>query len=57
MAKQHGYHHRIVAALNAATYLRQIAQSQKKTELAQSYRAMINEYNRERNAVVETKRW
>jgi hypothetical protein len=56
-AAQDGYHHRIVAALNAATYLRQIARRQKNTPLAQSYNAKVREYNRERVRLVRTKRW
>jgi len=56
-ADQDGYHHRIVAALHAATYLRQIARSRNDTTLAQSYNAKITEYNNERRQVVRTKRW
>jgi hypothetical protein len=55
--KQDGYHHRLVAALNAATYLRGVARSQKNTALARSYNAMIRQYSQERNMVIKTKRW
>jgi hypothetical protein len=56
-AKQDGYHHRVVAALNATSYLRQLAQRQKNTELVRSYNAKVDEYNIKRNELLKTKRW
>ncbi|HUW20686.1 MAG TPA: hypothetical protein VMW16_15415, partial [Sedimentisphaerales bacterium] len=56
-AKQDGYHHKIVAALNAANYLRQMAQSQKDTARIELYDARIREYNDEQAIVMRTKRW
>jgi hypothetical protein len=49
-AKKDGYHHRIVAALNAATYLRQVTDKQKNA-------ARVQQYSKERREVVKTKRW
>ncbi|MHC4575087.1 MAG: hypothetical protein ACYS76_13310, partial [Planctomycetota bacterium] len=55
--KQDGYHHRIVAALNAASYLRQLAASRKDTARVQLYKAKIDEYTSEQRRIVGTKRW
>ena len=56
-AKEDGYHHRVVAALNAAGYLKQLADRQKNIELVRSYNAKIGEYNVKRNELLKTKRW
>ncbi|GAI57603.1 unnamed protein product, partial [marine sediment metagenome] len=56
-AKQHAYHHRIAAALNVASYLQRIAQSQKKSELVQFYSDKTKEYNNERKELLNGKRW
>ncbi|MHC4624811.1 MAG: hypothetical protein ACYS4W_13015, partial [Planctomycetota bacterium] len=56
-ANQDGHHHRIVAALNVAGYLRQLANRTRNTELAQSYSATINDLNAERNRTLKNKRW
>jgi hypothetical protein len=56
-AKDDGYHYRIVAALNAASYLRQLAQGRKDSERAEFYAAKIKEYKEERNSLMNTKRW
>jgi len=55
--RQHGYHNRIAAALNAISYLRAEAQRQKNTELVQSYSAKLKEYVNERVQLLKTKRW
>jgi hypothetical protein len=55
--KKDGYHHRIVAALNAATYLRRIARSQRNAERVRFYSEKIEEYSSKRKEVVATKRW
>ncbi|HUW19741.1 MAG TPA: hypothetical protein VMW16_10615, partial [Sedimentisphaerales bacterium] len=56
-AKKDGYHNKIVAALHAANYLRQMARSQNDTQRSQSYNAIIRQYNEEQINVVKTKRW
>jgi len=55
--KQDGYHHKVVAALNAASYLRQLASRARKTELVLSYTERISGFNAERNNLLNTKRW
>ncbi len=56
-AKQDGYHHRIAAALNAASYLQRIAETQKNTKLVQFYSDKTKEYNDERKQLLKRKRW
>ena len=56
-AKQDGYHHRIVAALVAADYLSKIAKKQGNTKLGEDYNTKRKRYNKERTAVLKTKRW
>jgi hypothetical protein len=56
-AKQDGYHHRIAAALNVCSYLREIARSQKKTDLVKSYDAKMKLYQSERQELLRRKRW
>ena len=56
-AQQDGYHHRIAAALNAASYLQRIAETQKNTKLVQSYSTKRKEYNNERKQLIKRKRW
>jgi hypothetical protein len=56
-AKQDGYHHRIAAALNVCSYLREIARSQKKTDLMKSYAAKMKLYQSERKELLRRKRW
>ncbi|MHC4345777.1 MAG: hypothetical protein ACYSUP_13960, partial [Planctomycetota bacterium] len=56
-SKQDGQHHRIVAALNAAGYLRQLANRARNTELSRSYSARISDLNAERNKTLKYKRW
>ncbi|MHC4575606.1 MAG: hypothetical protein ACYS76_16050, partial [Planctomycetota bacterium] len=53
-ARTDGYHHKVVAALNAASYLRRLARSRKDTTRIQLYSAKIREYNEE---VVKIKTW
>ncbi len=55
--KEDGYFHRIVAALNAGSYLRAIAKKQKNTELMQSYNDKMKEYKSEQKRLLKTKRW
>jgi hypothetical protein len=55
--KEHGYFHKIVAALNAGSYLRAIAKKQKDTRLVQSYDARMNEYKSEQIRLLRRKRW
>jgi len=56
-AKQDGYHHRIAAALNVCSYLREIARSRKKTDLMKSYDAKMKLYQSERKELLRRKRW
>jgi hypothetical protein len=56
-AKQDGYHHRIAAVLNVCSYLREIARSQNKTELANSYGTKMKLYQSERQELLRRKRW
>ncbi len=56
-AKEDGYHHKIAAALNAASYLQRIAERQKDTKLVQSYSDKKKEYNNERKQLIKKKRW
>ncbi len=56
-AKQHGYLHRIIAARIASNYLQKVAETQKDTELAQSYSARIREYDNEIKQLAKAKRW
>ncbi|MHC4621326.1 MAG: hypothetical protein ACYTEQ_26585, partial [Planctomycetota bacterium] len=56
-AGQDGYHHRIVAALNASTYLRGLARKQQDREQAEFYAARIKQYKNERRLITKDKRW
>ncbi|MBW8042121.1 MAG: hypothetical protein FVQ85_19270 [Planctomycetes bacterium] len=56
-AKQHGYHHRIAAALNACSYFRELAKRQNDTKLMQSYDTKMSQYHSERQVLLKTKRW
>jgi hypothetical protein len=56
-AKQDGYHHKVVTAINVMEYLRGIAQKQKDTKLADSFTEKIRELSSERKLLVNTKRW
>jgi hypothetical protein len=56
-AKQHGYHHRIVAALIANGYLRDIAKKQKNKKEVDFRLAKAREYRAERSRVIKNKRW
>ena len=55
--KEHGYHHRIAAVLNVCSYFREIARRQNNTELVRFYDGKIQEFNNERQKLLETKRW
>ncbi len=55
--KKDGYFHRIVAALNAGSYLRAIAKKQNNTELMNSYNARMKDYRSEQNRLLKRKRW
>jgi hypothetical protein len=56
-AKENGYHHAVVAALNAANYLRQVARVRKDNERARFLDAKIRELTVEQRQVVKSKRW
>ncbi|MHC4423978.1 MAG: hypothetical protein ACYSWR_04850 [Planctomycetota bacterium] len=56
-AKKDGYHNRIVAALVAIDYLRNIARKQNNKKLLAEYSAKRRQYGRERSAILKTKRW
>jgi hypothetical protein len=56
-ARQDGYHHRIAAALNVCSYLREVARSQKKTDLVKSYDVKMKLYQSERQELLRRKRW
>ncbi|MGB2806187.1 MAG: hypothetical protein WBC22_00475, partial [Sedimentisphaerales bacterium] len=56
-ANQDGYHHRIAAALNVCSYLREVARSKKETDLVKSYDAKMKLYQSERQELLRRKRW
>ncbi len=56
-SKQDGYFNRVWASLLACNYLRKEAEKQGNRELAQYYRAKINEYNNEQEPLRGKKRW
>ena len=56
-AKEDGYHHRIVAALVAVDYLRNLARKQNNKKLLADYNVKRQRYRRERSAILKTKRW
>ena len=55
--KQHGYHHKITAALVAANYLGKLAERQKDQNRLKFYTEKIREYEQERLRVINSKRW
>jgi hypothetical protein len=55
--KKDGYFHRLIAALNAGSYLRANAKRQNNTELEQSYNAKMKEYKSEQIRLLRRKRW
>jgi len=55
--KKDGYFHRIVAALNAGSYLRAIAKRKKHTKDMQFYDAKMKEYKSEQKRLLKRKRW
>ena len=56
-AKEHGYHIRIASVLNVCNYFREVARRQDNTQLVQFYNEKIQEFNDERQKLLETKRW
>jgi hypothetical protein len=54
---EHGYHHRIAAALNACSFLREIAKRAKDTKLEQEYAAKMKLYQSRRQLLLKRKRW
>jgi hypothetical protein len=52
-----GYHHRIAAALNACSFLREIARRAKDTKLEQEYAAKMRLYQSKRQLLLKRKRW
>jgi hypothetical protein len=56
-AGQSGYHHRIMAALNASSYLQGLAKKQEDREQAEFYAARIKQYKNERKLIIKDKRW
>jgi hypothetical protein len=57
LARQDGYYHRIVAAMNAATYLREIAKRRGDTKGIAFYNSKLREYSEEQKELVLSKRW
>jgi len=55
--KQHGYHHRIAAALNVCSYFRELAKRRKDMKLVQFYDAKMRLYQSERQQLLKRKRW
>jgi len=55
--KQHGYNHRITAALVAGNYLENVARKQGNTQLAEAYKMKNREYELERAKLLESKIW
>ncbi|MHC4115053.1 MAG: hypothetical protein ACYSSL_07025, partial [Planctomycetota bacterium] len=56
-AKQDGYHHKVVTAINMLEYLRNVAQKQKDAKLADSFTEKIRELSSEQRLIVKNKRW
>jgi hypothetical protein len=54
---EHGYHHRIAAALNACSFLRQIAKREKRPEDAKKYDEKMSLYQSKRQLLLKRKRW
>jgi hypothetical protein len=54
---EHGYHHRIAAALNACSFLREVAKSQNKPGEAQKYGEKMKLYQSKRQLLLKRKRW
>ena len=55
--KQHGYHNKIAAVLNAISYLKVSAQQQKNSKLVQFYNDKMKEYNNERIQLLRRRIW
>jgi hypothetical protein len=55
--REDGYFHRIVAALNAGSYLRSEAKRQKNTKLEEFYNDTMKEYKSEQTELLSRKRW
>jgi hypothetical protein len=56
-AGQDGYHHRIVAALNASSHLQRLAKKRGDGEQAEFYAARMKQYKNERKLIIKDKRW
>ncbi len=52
-----GYHHRIAAALNACSFLREIARRKGDTSLEQEYARKMTLYQNRRHLLLKRKRW
>ncbi|NIV68784.1 MAG: hypothetical protein GWN41_01405 [Phycisphaerae bacterium] len=52
-----GYHHRIAAALNACSFLREIAKRSGNTSLEQEYARKMTLYQNRRHLLLKRKRW
>ena len=52
-----GYHHRIAAALNACSFLREIARRERNTKLEQEYAHKMSLYQSKRQLLLKRKRW
>jgi len=57
LAKEHGYHHKLIAALVAGDYLRALAIRNKNYKLAETYSNNRTRFSAETRKVVKTKRW
>ncbi len=56
-AKQHGYHNKMAAVLNAISYLKASAQKQKNSDLVQFYNDKMKEYKNERTKLLRRRIW
>jgi hypothetical protein len=54
---EHGYHHRIAAALNACGFLRGIAKRENRPEDAKMYEEKMTLYQSKRHLLLKRKRW
>jgi len=54
---EHGYHHRIAAALNACSFLKEIARRKGDKSLEQEYARKMTLYQNRRHLLLKRKRW
>ena len=56
-AKEHNFHHRMAAAMHAASFLGSKAKAEKNTKLADFYTETKQEYQEQRVKLISDKRW